>query len=177
MAQGKVTQISGNEIVDNALRKILNINMSNSIDDINIKIEQLRIAIMAIGQMVTSICYAIENSDNNPIKTKYTNITGDTNIYANTKDNFYSIILQLSRGNLSSEYRKGGNRQNPTPSSAGRRNNANAICLNQYAAEYYYGTGLDSRIVDYIQQMNEKIAKSKGTYININTLTEDSNIF
>lgn len=177
MAQGVVTQISENDIVDNTLRKNLNINMSNSMEDINIKIEQLRIAIMAIGQMITSICNAIENSSNNPIKTEYNSITSGTADYSGTKDNFYSIILQLSRGNLPQWYREGRSTENGNPSATNRHDYANTICKTTNAANYYYGNDLDNHIFDAIKKMNEKIKQSKGSYININTYTKDSNIF
>lgn len=186
-----VTKISGNDIKDKGLRETMNSSLKRSISEINNKIENLRIAIMAIGQVVLGLCDTIEHlSSVNAIKEKYygtfydntSSIPGGSgyNYYKGALDNLATVLLNLAEANFSDEYRNGGTANGGSPSQ--RWSNAKNTCIGANAYNDYYkiGDGESGKINSAISWgdniMHNIIEKTTGRYSDV-TIFSDSNIF
>lgn len=185
MAQGKVTQISQNKIVDNELRDALD----KKIEEIGEQIEFLTVISKAIGEMLICICYVIEKSDSydesKTIEKIFKATTGPGALngpYSMAYNNFASIILQLCGNKISSNYRKGISGGSTMPLTQNIINNAKAVCATQNTQTYYYGASFvpsgDGSISNAVE--------NKGMYKNIGNISpmdstakkqEESNIF
>ena len=186
-----VTKISGNDIKDKELRETMNSSLKSSIASINDKIEMLRIAIMAIGQVVLGLCDTIEHlSEANAIKQKYygtfynnTSSVPDSSGYTYYKgalDNLASVILNLTESSLSDDYRNGGTTSGGN--SRQRWENAKNVCYGDNAYDFYYQIGnktygqINPAISWGERIMHNIIEKNMGSYSNVTTYL-DSNIF
>ena len=186
-----VTKISGNNIKDKELRETMNSSLNSSITSINDKIEMLRIAIMAIGQVVLGLCDTIEHlSEANAIKQKYygtfynnTSSVPDSSgytYYRGALDNLASVILNLAESPLDNDYRNGGTSSGG--SSQQRWENAKNVCHGDNAYDFYYKIGNKTygqinRDISWDDSiMHNIIEKNMGSYSNVMTYL-DSNIF
>lgn len=186
-----VTKISGNDIKDKWLRETMNSSLKRSISEINNKIENLRIAIMAIGQVVLGLCDTIEHlSRVNAVKEKYyetfynntASIPDNSgyNYYKGALDNLATVLLNLAETNFSDEYRNGGTARGGDPSQ--RWSNAKTTCIGTNAYNDYYKIGdeesgkINSAISWGDNIMHDIIKKTTGGYSDV-TNYSDSNIF
>ena len=186
-----VTKISGNNIKDKELRETMNSSLNSSITSINDKIEMLRIAIMAIGQVVLGLCDTIEHlSEANAVKQKYygtfynnTSSVPDSSgytYYRGALDNLASVILNLAESPLDDDYRNGGTSSGG--SSQQRWKNAKSVCHGDNAYDFYYQIGNKeygeiNRDISWDERiMHNIIGKNMGSYNNVMTYL-DSNIF
>ena len=126
-----VSQISGNEIVDNELRHALD----KKVDEIRKQVEFLSVVSKAIGEMLICICSVIQSSDSfdeaktiEKIFNKTTGVSASDGSYSKAYGNFASIILQLCGNTLPDNYRKGIPDGGTVPLTQTLIDNAKTVC-------------------------------------------------
>ncbi len=179
-----VSQISGNEIVDNELRHALD----KKVDEIRKQVEFLSVVSKAIGEMLICICSVIQSSDSfdeaktiEKIFNKTTGVSASDGSYSKAYGNFASIILQLCGNTLPDNYRKGIPDGGTVPLTQTLIDNAKTVCQKDNTRSFYYGS-------DYAADDGSisTLVESKGMYNNIGRISSmdstakkktDSNIF
>lgn len=177
-----VSQISGNEIVDNELRNALD----KKVDEIRKQVEFLSVVSKAIGEMLICICSVIQSSDSfdeaKTIEKIFNKTTGvSDSSYSNAYGNFASIILQLCGNTLPDNYRKGIPDGGTVPLTQTLIDNAKTVCQKGNTQSFYYGS-------DYATDDGSisTLVESKEMYKNIGRISSmdstakkktDSNIF
>lgn len=138
-----VSQVSGNEIVDNELRDALD----KKIDEISKQVEFLTVISKAIGEMLICICSVIQSSDSfDEAKTiektfnKTTGVSAPDGSYSKAYGNFASVILQLCGNTLPDNYRRGIDDGGTYPLTQNIINNAKTVCQKANTQHFYYGS-------------------------------------